>query len=319
MAPVASFGPRSRSLKTGCGIAARLRENQALARLTSARKSAQGFDAGRAGRESRRNDAASAAADRRRAGACRRSSPMRRAMSGFEPVITSDDEPVPRAIPRRAAGHGRARPRHAGHGRRRAAALPRRRRASTAPVLIISGFDRRVLESAFRLGEALGLKMVGPLEKPVRLEALEAVLERASKPTPGAMIGPAELGLLDGFERALINNRLHMVYQPKVSLRRRQRCTRVEALVRWDDPEFGAGRPVPLRAAGRAARADRRADPVGPADDAPPMAQMARRRASTPTSPSTSRRSASSISISPTWSSACAGRSTCRPTGWCSS
>src|SRR4249919_1910096 len=44
------------------------------------------------------------------------------------------------------------------------------------PVLIISGFDRRVLESAFRLGEAIGLKMVGPLEKPVRLEELEAVL-----------------------------------------------------------------------------------------------------------------------------------------------
>ena len=45
-----------------------------------------------------------------------------------------------------------------------------------APVLIISGFDRRVLESAFRLGEALGLKMVGPLEKPVRAEQLERLL-----------------------------------------------------------------------------------------------------------------------------------------------
>jgi len=45
-----------------------------------------------------------------------------------------------------------------------------------SPVLIISGFDRRVLESAFRLGEALGLTMVGPIEKPVRLEELEAVL-----------------------------------------------------------------------------------------------------------------------------------------------
>ena len=44
------------------------------------------------------------------------------------------------------------------------------------PVLIISGFDRRVLDSAFRLGEALGLRMVGPLEKPTRLEALEALL-----------------------------------------------------------------------------------------------------------------------------------------------
>ena len=45
-----------------------------------------------------------------------------------------------------------------------------------APVLIISGFDRRVLESAFRLGEALGLEMVGPLEKPVLIEDLEQLL-----------------------------------------------------------------------------------------------------------------------------------------------
>ena len=45
-----------------------------------------------------------------------------------------------------------------------------------SPVLIVSGFDRRVLESAFRLGEALGLAMAGPLEKPVRLEQLENLL-----------------------------------------------------------------------------------------------------------------------------------------------
>lgn len=44
------------------------------------------------------------------------------------------------------------------------------------PVLIISGFDRRVLESAFRLGEVLGLRMAGPLEKPTRLEDIEQLL-----------------------------------------------------------------------------------------------------------------------------------------------
>jgi DNA-binding response OmpR family regulator len=44
------------------------------------------------------------------------------------------------------------------------------------PVLIVSGFDRRVLESAFRLGEALGLRMVGPVEKPVRFDVLEELL-----------------------------------------------------------------------------------------------------------------------------------------------
>lgn len=52
------------------------------------------------------------------------------------------------------------------------------------PVLIVSGFDRRVLESAFRLGEALGLTMVGPVEKPVRFEVLEDMLSRLKATLP---------------------------------------------------------------------------------------------------------------------------------------
>ena len=62
------------------------------------------------------------------------------------------------------------------------------------------------------------------------------------------MISTADLGLLDGFERALINHRLHMVYQPKVSLADGS-LKRVEALVRWDDPTMGMVPPsrfVPL-------------------------------------------------------------------------
>ena len=62
------------------------------------------------------------------------------------------------------------------------------------------------------------------------------------------MINPSDLGLLDGFERALINHRLHMVYQPKVSLADGS-LVRVEALVRWEDPKLGAVPPsrfVPL-------------------------------------------------------------------------
>ncbi len=54
--------------------------------------------------------------------------------------------------------------------------------------------------------------------------------------------------LLAGFRRALAEQRLHMVYQPKVALRD-GRLTRVEALVRWEDPELGRVEPsrfVPL-------------------------------------------------------------------------
>jgi EAL domain-containing protein (putative c-di-GMP-specific phosphodiesterase class I) len=62
------------------------------------------------------------------------------------------------------------------------------------------------------------------------------------------MTARPELALVEGFERALINHRLHMVYQPKIRLRDGA-LTRVEALVRWDDPEFGVVAPsrfVPL-------------------------------------------------------------------------
>ena len=62
------------------------------------------------------------------------------------------------------------------------------------------------------------------------------------------MISQSDISLLDGFERALINGRLHMAYQPKVSLDDGS-LKRVEALVRWDDPTLGAISPskfVPL-------------------------------------------------------------------------
>jgi len=54
--------------------------------------------------------------------------------------------------------------------------------------------------------------------------------------------------LLTSLRRALEEQRLKMVYQPKVAVRE-GRLTRVEALVRWDDPELGPVEPsrfVPL-------------------------------------------------------------------------
>ena len=54
--------------------------------------------------------------------------------------------------------------------------------------------------------------------------------------------------LLSGFERALDEHRLHMLYQPKICLTD-GKLRRVEALVRWDDPQLGNIEPsrfVPL-------------------------------------------------------------------------
>ena len=62
------------------------------------------------------------------------------------------------------------------------------------------------------------------------------------------MTRKADARLLGSFERALEDQRLRMVYQPKVSLRDGH-LVRVEALVRWEDPQLGAIAPsrfVPL-------------------------------------------------------------------------
>jgi EAL domain-containing protein (putative c-di-GMP-specific phosphodiesterase class I) len=58
----------------------------------------------------------------------------------------------------------------------------------------------------------------------------------------------AELQLMNDLQQALDDQHLHMVYQPKVSLRDGG-LRQVEALVRWNDPELGAVKPsyfVPL-------------------------------------------------------------------------
>ena len=115
-----------------------------------------------------------------------------------------------------------------------------------SPVLIVSGFDRRVLEFAFRLGEALGLNMAGPSKSP-------SGSKLSSGPQPASCDArdhepqgerTAARGLQTGAGRAAS----HMVYQPKVAMRQGD-LTRVEALVRWDDPELGRVEPsrfVPL-------------------------------------------------------------------------
>jgi len=47
-----------------------------------------------------------------------------------------------------------------------------------ARILIVSGFDERVLETSGRLGAALGLDVAGTLNKPIRIAELRSALAR---------------------------------------------------------------------------------------------------------------------------------------------
>ena len=51
----------------------------------------------------------------------------------------------------------------------------------TAPILVMSGFDAKVVDTARRLGAARGLKMGRVLTKPIRAADLRIVLEEAKQ------------------------------------------------------------------------------------------------------------------------------------------
>lgn len=103
----------------------------------------------------------------------------------------------------------------------------------TARILIVSGFDRKVLEAAQHLGAVRGLNMAGVLPKPVRVgpltEALKSIGQDVNAITASRLLEAVE------------SNELRLEYQPKVDLKT-MRPVGVEALVRWTHPDVG---PVP--------------------------------------------------------------------------
>ncbi|TNC98326.1 MAG: cyclic-di-GMP regulatory protein [Stygiobacter sp.] len=97
-------------------------------------------------------------------------------------------------------------------------------RGCNSKVMLVSGMDGRVLNSAYRLGAELGLGMAGKVTKPVRAPELKRLLEdmRGHNPPIGA----------EALAAALAGDQLFLLYQPKVDIRARN-VVGVEALVRW--------------------------------------------------------------------------------------
>ena len=112
----------------------------------------------------------------------------------------------------------------------------------SATVLLMSGMDSRVLSTAEHLGKSLGLRMSGVLPKPIMLDDLEAMLDKAL--SSARRITAADL------EFALDSQQIHVYYQPKARrMGNGWRVDAAEALVRWRHPRFGLMLPdefIPL-------------------------------------------------------------------------
>jgi len=117
------------------------------------------------------------------------------------------------------------------------------RRKRGLPVILVSGADQSLLESARRIAELHKLRVIGTFSKPFSLELLQAAMRDWSEvsgtydPTGPKVLVQADLLLDSEF--------LHLAYQPKVNTATGEICG-AEALVRWNHPEHGSVSPAVL-------------------------------------------------------------------------
>ncbi len=110
----------------------------------------------------------------------------------------------------------------------------------TAAVILMSGFDKRVLDTARQLGAAHGLNVLGSLLKPFRIKELQDMLnslDTSKTKTPTHVKTGPELHCEDLAE-AIRNDQLILHFQPQLELVSGD-IYGAEALCRWIHPEHG--------------------------------------------------------------------------------
>jgi CheY-like chemotaxis protein len=98
-----------------------------------------------------------------------------------------------------------------------------------AHVILMSGMDDKVLETAVRLGRDRGLKMSDVVQKPLQLNTIRELLVRFQ---------PTQMALVADLAEAIAADQLFLEYQLIIDCRL-ARMTGVEALLRWRHPTLG--------------------------------------------------------------------------------
>jgi EAL domain-containing protein (putative c-di-GMP-specific phosphodiesterase class I)/CheY-like chemotaxis protein len=114
-------------------------------------------------------------------------------------------------------------------------------RSFPAEVVLISGYDRKVLNVAAQLAATLGLDVRASLEKPLTPAQLrEALAKRADgrRSLTSAAVDKADATDLESVRGAIANDELLVHYQPQFRIKDRT-LAGYEALVRWRHPMVG--------------------------------------------------------------------------------
>lgn len=109
-------------------------------------------------------------------------------------------------------------------------------------LVLVSGEDDRILQTACRLAQAHRIDLLGTLHKPVSIDRLRQVLARSASRRGAAPGAGAAAFLPVDLEAAIAGGQMVNHYQPKVDLRTGA-LVGVEALVRWQHPQAGLVSP----------------------------------------------------------------------------
>lgn len=114
-----------------------------------------------------------------------------------------------------------------------------------ASVIICSAQDRSLLGSVEKMAQAYGVRLLGAIEKPISLTAIEDLLARRARiqGTPTGSPPTVPLFSLDELLAGLEQGEFEAFFQPKVSLSS-GKTVGAEALARWRHPERGIIGPI---------------------------------------------------------------------------
>jgi EAL domain-containing protein (putative c-di-GMP-specific phosphodiesterase class I)/CheY-like chemotaxis protein len=117
------------------------------------------------------------------------------------------------------------------------------KRAINIPIMVVSSREHALIQLVSDMGSVLGLHIIGALQKPLSLEALQSTLSKAAGIAPPSRARAAMPLSAEDLAAGIDRGELHVHYQPKVDIQTGE-VRGVEALARWTHPTLGPVSPA---------------------------------------------------------------------------